>query len=426
MAVHLPFPNLDSVESILAFVIIFGALVFFHEMGHFLLAKRAGILCREFALGMGPKILSFKRGETEYTIRLLPIGGMVRMAGEDPEMDMLKTGMMVGLERDAVGKVTHILLDGAQSGSSRAISGRVLDYDLEHDLHITVDLEGEERRFSVHPQAQLVKDGKEAQIAPLNRQFKGKTVGQRFWAIFAGPAANFLLAFLLFVAIGLVYGVPKDVPQIGEVMPGGPAAEAGLIKGDKVVSIEGKPVASWRQIVEIVSQAPDKELLFEIERNGQISSIPVRVESDENNIGKIMVTQSLTYAPGEALKYGAESTYKFTLMILQSLGMLFTGAVGLDDLSGPVGIFQMTGQFAQQGVAVLMQWAAVLSINLGLFNLLPLPALDGGRLAFLLVEALRGKPVDPHKEGMVHFLGFAFLMLLILVVTWNDLQRLFA
>lgn len=426
MAAHLPLPNLDSVESILAFVVIFGALVFFHEMGHFLLAKRAGILCREFALGMGPKIFSLKRGETEYTIRLLPIGGLVRMAGEDPEMDMLKTGMMVGLERDAVGKVTHILLDGAESGSARVIAGKVLDYDLEHALVITLDIEGEERRFSVHPQAQLVQGGREVQIAPLNRQFKGKSVGQRFWAIFAGPAANFLLAFVLFVAIGLVYGVPNDVPQIGEVMPGGPAAEAGLKQGDKVVSIEGTPVSSWKQIVERVSRSPGQELLFEIERNGEITSVPVHVERDENNTGKIMVTQSLTYAPDEALKFGVDSTYKFTVMILQSLGMLFTGAVGLDDLSGPVGIFQMTGQFAQQGIAVLMQWAAVLSINLGLFNLLPLPALDGGRLAFLLVEALRGKPVDPHKEGMVHFLGFAFLMLLILVVTWNDLQRLFA
>lgn len=422
----MPFPNLDSLESILAFVIIFGALVFFHEMGHFLLAKRAGILCREFALGMGPKIFSFKRGETEYTIRLLPIGGMVRMAGEDPEMDMLKTGMMVRVERDAVGKVTHILLDEETPGSARAIAGRVLDYDLETKLFITLELDGEDRTFSIHPQAQLVKDGREAQIAPLNRQFKGKTVGQRFWAIFAGPAANFLLAFVLFVAIGLLYGVPDDVPKIGEVMPGGPAAEAGLVQGDRVVSIEGKPIASWRDIVEIVSTSPDKELQFEIERNGQVSTVPVHVEGDETNVGKIMVTQSMTYAPGEALKFGVTSTYKFTVMILQSLGMLFTGAVGLQDLSGPVGIFQMTGQFAQQGIAILMQWAAVLSINLGLFNLLPLPALDGGRLAFLLVEALRGKPVDPHKEGMVHFLGFAFLMLLILVVTWNDLQRLFA
>lgn len=422
----MPLPNLNSLDSILAFVIIFGALVFFHEMGHFLLAKRAGILCREFALGMGPKIFRFKYGETEYTLRLLPIGGMVRMAGEDPEMDLLKTGMLVGVKRDAVGKVTHILLDGVPADSTGVLAGKVVDYDLEKALTLILDIEGEERKFSVHPQAQLVMGGRETQIAPLNRQFHGKRVGQRFWTIFAGPAANFLLAFVLFVVIGLVYGVPNDAPQIGEVMPGGPAAQAGLVQGDRVLSVEGKPVSSWKEIVQIVSQSPDRDLRFEIERNGERSFVSVHVARDENNVGKIMVTQSLTYAPTEALGFGIESTYKFTVMILQSLGMLLMGDVGLKDLSGPVGIFQMTGQFAQQGLTVLMQWTAVLSINLGLFNLLPLPALDGGRLAFLAIEALRGKPVDPQKEGMIHFLGFAFLMLLILVVTWNDLQRLLA
>lgn len=420
----MPFPNLDSVESILAIVVVFGALVFVHELGHFLLAKRAGILCREFALGMGPKIFRVKRGETEYTLRLLPIGGLVRMAGEDPEMDMLKPHMEVSIERDALGKVTHILLDGPNAGSQRAISGTVVRFDLEQALSLTLEIDGEQRTYSVHPQAQLVSDGQEVQIAPLNRQFKGKTVSQRFWAIFAGPFANFLLAFLLFVMIGLLYGVPNGT-YLGEVRAGGPAAQAGLMEGDKVIAIQGQSVSTWKDVVQIISQAPDKELTFQYERNGQVNTVPVKVGKDENNIGKIMVTNSLTYAPGEVLKYGGSSTYEFTVMILKSLGMLFTGAVGLNDLSGPVGIFKMTGEFAQQGMAILMKWAAVLSINLGLFNLLPLPALDGGRLAFLAVEALRGRPIDPHKEGMVHFLGFAFLMLLILVVTWNDVQRLF-
>ncbi|MED1784770.1 RIP metalloprotease RseP [Brevibacillus fortis] len=421
----MPLPNLDSVESILAIVVVFGVLVFVHELGHFLLAKRAGILCREFALGMGPKIFRVKRGETEYTLRLLPIGGLVRMAGEDPEMDMLKPHMEVSVERDALGKVTHILLDGPSSGSARAITGTVVQFDLEQNLNIVLELDGEQKTFAVHPQAHLVKDGQEVQIAPLNRQFKGKTVSQRFWAIFAGPAANFLLAFVLFIVIGFLYGVPNG-SHLGNVIPGGPAAQAGLLPGDKVIAIQGQPVSSWKDVVEKISKAPDQQLTFEYERNGQRMTVPVKVGKDENNVGKIMVTNALTFAPGEVLKYGATSTYDFTVMILKSLGMLVTGEYGLKDLSGPVGIFKMTGEVAQQGMAILLKWAAVLSINLGLFNLLPLPALDGGRLAFLGVEALRGRPVDPHKEGMVHFLGFAFLMLLILVVTWNDLQRLFS
>ncbi|USG67963.1 RIP metalloprotease RseP [Brevibacillus ruminantium] len=420
----MPFPNLDSVESILAIVIVFGVLVFVHELGHFLLAKRAGILCREFALGMGPKIFSVKRGETEYTLRLLPIGGMVRMAGEDPELDILKPHMEVTLVRDAVGKVTRILLDGPSGDERGAVTGTIVRFDLEQALSIVLDTEGEQRTFSVHPQAHLVKDGYEVQIAPLNRQFKGKTIMQRFWAIFAGPAANFLLAFVLFIVIGLAYGVPSNGPILGDILPNGPAAKAGLQAGDKVISIQGQPVSTWKELVEIVGKSPDKDLGFVVLRGNQQISAKVHV-FNEKNVGKIMVTNAITYAPGEVLQYGANQTYEFTAMILKSLGMLFTGTVGLKDLSGPVGIFKMTGEFAQQGLAILMKWAAVLSINLGLFNLLPLPALDGGRLAFLVAEALRGRPVDPHKEGMVHFLGFALLMLLILVVTWNDLQRLF-
>jgi len=421
----LPFPNVDSFESILAIIVVFSLLVLVHELGHFLLAKRAGILCREFALGMGPKIFSIKRGETEYTLRLLPIGGLVRMAGEDPELDILKPHMRLGLERDAVGKVTRILLDPDDRALGRVVFGTVLRFDLEHALTLTMEVDGEQRTFSVHPQAHLVKGGQEVQIAPYNRQFKGKTVMQRFWAIFAGPAANFLLAFVLFASIGLMYGVPHDVAQLGEVRAGGPAAQAGLKEGDRVISIEGNPVNSWQDIVQAVSKSPGQRLTFVIERDGVRHTVPVQV-SDENKVGKILVASPVTYSPWEAVKYGAVSTYEFTAMILKSLALLFTGHVGLQDLSGPVGIFKMTGEFAQQGLAILMKWAAVLSINLGLFNLLPLPALDGGRLAFLLVEALRGRPVDPHKEGMVHFLGFAFLMLLILVVTWNDLQRLFS
>ncbi|UFJ42160.1 RIP metalloprotease RseP [Brevibacillus humidisoli] len=418
----MPLPSLDSFESILAIIVVFSLLVLVHELGHFLLAKRAGILCREFALGMGPKIFRFKRGETEYTVRALPIGGLVRMAGEDPELDVLKPRMEIAVELDQEGRVSRLLLDPKQWNEKRHVRGTIVHYDLEHKLTLTLETDEGQTSYPVHPQAHLVFADQEVQIAPYNRQFRGKTVGQRFWAIFAGPAANFLLAFVLLASLGLIFGVPNSKPLLGEVKPGGPAAQAGLLEGDRVLSIEGTPVKSWRQIVEIVSQSPNETLTFEVERNGTKKSFEVTVGS-KDNIGQIMVYSTITYSPWAAVKYGAYATYEYTALILTNLAMLFTGAVGLEDLSGPVGIFKMTGEFAQQGLEILIRWAAVLSINLGLFNLLPLPALDGGRLAFLGVEALRGRPVDPQKEGMVHFLGFAFLMLLILVVTWNDLQR---
>lgn len=420
----MPLPNFDSFESVIAIVVVFGMLVFVHELGHFLLAKRAGILCREFALGMGPKIFRFKRGETEYTLRLLPIGGMVRMAGEDPELDILKTHMTVGVELDHMGKIKRFLLDKLDSLPASALKGTLLDWEIDRKLTATLEIAGENRTFAVHPQALLVSGGQEVQIAPFNRQFGGKTVSQRFWAIFAGPAANFILAFVLLLSMGLIYGVPTNAPKIGPVNAGGPAAVAGLKEGDRVVSIDAKTVASWKEIVEVVSKSPGKTLTFVIDRNGQQLKLPVKVENNDQ-VGKIMVYSPVVYSPGEALRYGAVTTYDFTAMIVKGLASLFTGAVGLKDLSGPVGIFKMTGEFAQQGMSMLLKWAALLSINLGLFNLLPIPALDGGRLVFIIVEALRGKPIDPHKEGMVHFLGFALLMLLILVVTWNDLHRIF-
>ncbi|MBO8162492.1 MAG: RIP metalloprotease RseP [Brevibacillus sp.] len=419
----MPLPSLDSFESILAIIVVFSLLVLVHELGHFLLAKRAGILCREFALGMGPKIFRFKRGETEYTIRALPIGGLVRMAGEDPEMDLLKTRMEIAIEQDAMGRITRIILDPNQWRESHLIRGTVIKHDLEHRLTLTLETDGEQVAYEVHPQAHLVLADQEVQIAPYDRQFRGKTVSQRFWAIFAGPAANFLLAFLLLASLGLLFGVPNNEPLLGEVKTGGPAAQAGLLEGDRVLAIDGQPIQSWKQLVEIVSSSPGKTLTFQIEREGGKKSVDVTVGKSETGTGQIMVYSSVTHSPWAAAKYGAIATYEYTALILGNLAMLLTGAVGFEELSGPVGIFKMTGEFAQQGLEILIRWSAVLSINLGLFNLLPLPALDGGRLAFLAVEALRGRPVDPQKEGMVHFLGFAFLMLLILVVTWNDLQR---
>ncbi|WP_139489067.1 RIP metalloprotease RseP [Brevibacillus dissolubilis] len=405
-------------------IVVFGVLVFVHELGHFLLARRAGILCREFALGMGPRIFSVKRGETEYTLRLLPIGGLVRMAGEDPEMDVLKPHMEVGLELGEHDRVKRILVNEPRSTSSRVVYGTLISFDLEKQLTILLEQEGESRTYHVDPQAMLVNNGQEAQIAPLNRQFRGKTVSQRFWAIFAGPAANFLLAFVLLTGAAMAYGIPSNEPIIGEVVAGGPAAQAGLRTGDRVLSINGSPVSTWEQVAVTINQSPGKQLNLVVSRNGEELKIPVTPVT-EDNVGKIKMTQVIEYSFVESIKYGGMATYDFTMMILTGLGKLVTGGVGLNELSGPAGILQMTGHFATKGFEVLIRWTAVLSVNLGLFNLLPLPALDGGRLVFLGIEALRGRPVDPNKEGLVHFVGFAFLMLLIVVVTWNDIQRLF-
>ncbi|PCN45825.1 RIP metalloprotease RseP [Brevibacillus laterosporus] len=406
--------------SVIAFVVIFGLLVFFHEMGHFLLAKRAGILCREFALGMGPKMFSFKRGETEYTLRWLPIGGMVRMAGEDPEMEVLQPHMEVGVLFNQANQISHIYVT-PKDIPNHATLGNVVRYDLEHDLIMTLDIQGEMKTFAVDPKTMLVIEGKEVQIAPFNRQFKGKTIWQRFLAIFAGPAANFILAFVIFVMGALFFGAPSKDAVLGQVIPDGPAYQAGLKQGDRIISIDGTPINDWNQFVGAVNASPNKNIEMKINRDGQDMVVPVQV----NEQGKIMVGAGVKREIGLALTHGVDQTIFWTKTIFTNLAQLFTGHVSVKDLSGPAGIFTMTSQFAQNGLAALFTWTALLSINLGIFNLLPIPALDGGRLVFIAIEALRGKPIDPNKEGMVHFVGFALLMMLILVVTWNDIQRLF-
>lgn len=418
-------------STVIAFIVIFGALVFFHELGHFVFAKRAGILCREFAIGFGPKIFSHKKGETIYTIRLLPIGGFVRMAGEDPEMIEIKPGYRIGLlfnEKEEANKI--ILTNKEKYPDARVVE--VEHADIEHELVIKGYVEGEEderlQSFPVSANAVLVENGTETLIAPYDRQFASKTLWQRTMAIFAGPMMNFILAFVVFVLIGIMQGIPTNDPVLGKLTEDGAAMEAGLKEGDYIQSVDGAEISSWSDVVEIIRKHPNKELQFSLERSGEELQLPVTPkvqEADGEKIGIIGVFQPMEKSPIKAISHGAKETYLWTKEIFVMLGKLVTGQFSIDALSGPVGIYVSTDTVAKSGIFYLMKWAAILSINLGIMNLLPIPALDGGRLMFFAVEAVRGKPIDRHKEGMVHFIGFALLMLLMLVVTWNDIQRFF-
>ncbi|MCG7312231.1 RIP metalloprotease RseP [Priestia flexa] len=417
-------------NTVIAFIIIFGALVFFHELGHLIFAKRAGILCREFAIGFGPKILSFKRDETVYTIRLLPLGGFVRMAGEDPEMIDVKPGQVIGLLFNNDEKVEKVVINNKeQYPDARVIE--VEHADLEHEMVIKgYESEDEERlhTFRVAEESYFIVDGDEVQIAPYSRQFASKTLGQRAMAIFAGPLMNFVLAFVIFVVLGISQGYAVDKPVLGELTKDGAAIEAGLKQGDEVQAIDGAAVSTWQDVVEVIRKHPEQEITFTVNRGDETREIEVTPDSremGEEKIGLIGV-----YAPVEksvigSITNGATETATWMKEIVTGLGKLVTGQFSLDMLSGPVGIYAATDQVAQSGIYYLMKWAAVLSINLGIVNLLPIPALDGGRLVFFAVEAVRGKPIDRQKEGVVHFIGFALLMLLMLVVTWNDIQSFF-
>ncbi|WP_141433449.1 RIP metalloprotease RseP [Bacillus sp. 03113] len=418
-------------STVIAFIIIFGALVFFHELGHFIFAKRAGILCREFAIGFGPKVFSHKKGETTYTIRLLPLGGFVRMAGEDPEMVDIKAGYRVALLFNKDDQVSKIILNNKEKyPDARVIE--VESADIEHDLVIKGYVEGDEdeqiKVFPIHRKAVIIENGVETQLAPHDRQFGSKTLGQRTMAIFAGPMMNFILAFVVFVMIALLQGIPTNDPALGKLTEDGAALKAGLKKGDIVNSIDGAEISNWNDVVEIIRKSPNQQLEFSIERNGKEHEIPVTPQErviEGKKIGIIGVYTPMEKSPVKAISYGVKETYFWTKEIFSMLGKLVTGQFSINALSGPVGIYVSTDTVAKSGIYYLMKWAGILSINLGIMNLLPIPALDGGRLMFFAVEAVRGKPIDRQKEGMVHFIGFALLMLLMLVVTWNDIQRFF-
>ncbi|WLV25794.1 RIP metalloprotease RseP [Aciduricibacillus chroicocephali] len=416
--------------TVIAFIFMFGLLVFIHEFGHLIFAKRAGMLAREFAIGFGPKIFSFVKNETLYTIRLLPVGGYVRVAGEDPEIQDLNPGQHIGLEFNGEGKVSKIIVNNkAKHPYARVIE--VERADLDHDLVIEgyePEEHGERLVFPVDRKAVYVQDEKETQIAPYDRQFASKTKRQRAMQLFAGPMMNFLLAIVLFIVLGIIQGVPSDTAKIANIREGSPAEQAGLVNGDQIVQINNKHIKSFEQMALYIQEHPGEELDLTVKRDGgskQFTLVPDKVKVEGQEIGRIGVSQAMEKSFTGTFTYGFEKTYSTTKLILTNLFMLVTGQYSIDMLSGPVGIYDITDQVVQTGFNNFLLWTAMLSVNLGIVNLVPLPALDGGRLLFILIEAVRGKPLDPQKEGIFHFVGFALLMLLMIVVTWNDIQRLF-
>lgn len=420
---------MGMIGVVLSTVLVFFVIVTIHEWGHYYFAKRSGILVREFAIGFGPKLFSVKRGETRYTLRLVPAGGFVRMAGEDPEIVEVQPGQTVAV-RVKENQVTRIYLDRLDERTG-TVRGEVETVDLERSLAIKLLIEGESESFSVHPQALVISKGKDTQIAPIDRHFGSKPVRKRAMAIFAGPMMNFILAFVLYAVYAQMVGMPVDNPDkliIRTIESNMPAAGVDLRKGDVVESVGGEKIgADLEKMIDLIGNSPGVPIELKVLREGQTHTVQLTPMANEDGIGKVGISAS---PPTRAATFGETITRAANLMkvstefIFESFKMLITGQFKFDDLGGPVRTANVTAEIAKKGIVQLTSWTALLSLYLGIFNLLPVPALDGSRLIFLGLEAVRRKPIDPNKESMVHFIGFAMLMLLMVAVTYNDILRL--
>lgn len=355
------------VVTIIVFVLVFGVVVIAHELGHFLLAKLNGIKVLQFAIGMGPDIIKFTKGETKYVLKLLPIGGACMFEGEDG------------------------IYSAAQDGSDKT--------DQKPD-----------------------------------GAFNDANVWSRIATVFAGPFFNIILAFLLSLIVVGFSGA--SIPKIVALTEGYPAIAAGLMEGDIITRMDGERIYLQGEVTFASALSRGEPMEIEYMRSGEKYTVVVTPQFGERDnryyIG-FSVGETVKCNGLDLIKYSVYEVRYWFKATIKSLLMLVQGRLSANDLSGPVGIATMIDETIEETkpyglptvVLNMINFAVLLSVNLGVMNLLPLPALDGGRLLFLLIEVVRGKPVSPNKEGLVHFIGFVALMILMVFVLYNDIVRIF-
>ena len=520
--------------DILLFIFVLGIIILVHEAGHFYFAKKAGILCHEFAIGMGPIVYQKRKGETVYAVRAIPIGGFVSMAGEAVSDALISKDQTIGLKLNEQGNVYEIILTDKLASD---VIGKVVDYDLYgkdfNGLYIDIEKEGVVTKYPVNRDA-IYQLGKERTmwITPEEKSFESKTLWQRFLVVFGGPLMNFILALIIYFIMGWFVFVPTmDSNEIDSVATGYTAEVAGIQDGDLITSIGVDdmvyPINDWTDLQTVMSQLNTVYIDVTVDRDGQllsfdnltlslyIQSAGIANRSEDGVImdgesavigqtfgraavqdgleagdlitsivhngttytittwddilntfrvvtsGDITVNYEREGVAGDVtyslisqhaleplghdtivfqLGVSATSHFDFGYSVLYAprafwgnvrevfvtLGLLFSPAenLGIGDLSGPVGIFSLVSARASQGFLSLMSLMAFLSVNIGLLNLLPIPALDGGRLAFLGIEAVTRKPLNRKLENWINTVMFFALMGLFVFVTYNDIIRL--
>ena len=377
--------------TIVAAIFVFGLLVLVHELGHFMVAKLTGMRVDEFAIGFGPKLWSRKYGETLYAIRAVPLGGFNRIAGMDYEI----------IER--MGNEAEEKADdgGRESGWRRYIPS----VNRENVVMVPDDEGAGERAYFRRP------------------------IWARMLMVLAGSFMNFILPLFIFFGIFYFSGVatPSPEPVIGAVMAEKPAAMAGLMKGDRILTIDGSEVTKWEDISRQIQGAEGKPFKLTYQRDGEVRSATLIPEEEPDSKRVIIgITSSADiYQPGilEAAGLAFQKVVFVLMAMLGALIQLVQGSVGADALSGPVGIVQMTGEVANQGILPLLNFTAFLSLHLGLINLLPVPALAGGHFVMLVLEGLRGKPLGPKAMYYIQAAGVTLLVSLMIFTTFNDLMK---
>lgn len=422
--------------TIVSFMIVFGVLVTVHEYGHMFFAKRAGIMCPEFAIGMGPKIFSFRKNETLYTIRLLPVGGYVRMAGDGLEEPLVEPGMNVKVKLNDKDEITHIILDD-QHKFQKIEAIEVKQCDFKDDLYIEgiTSYDNERHHFNIAEKAYFVENGSLIQIAPRHRQFAHKKPLPKFLTLFAGPLFNFILALILFIALAYFQGTPTT--SVGQLADHYPAQQAGLKSGDKIVQVGQYKTKSFDDIQSAANKIKDNKTTIKFERDNQTKTVDITPKKQV--IKQTKLNSETTYILGfqpekehtliKPIALGFDQFVSASTLIFKAVGTMiasiFTGQFSFDMLNGPVGIYHNVDSVVKQGIIALTYYTALLSVNLGIMNLLPIPALDGGRILFVIYEAIFRRPVNKKAETIIIAAGAIFVLIIMVLVTWNDIQRYF-
>ena len=382
----------------LAPIVVFGIVIFIHELGHFLAAKWAGVYAPRFSVGFGPALWRRRRGETEYILAAVPLGGYVRMASKDDE----STAFLEGGSED----------DMAREQQDRATKPK--DWD---------------------PEAMIPHGPKPI---PPDRWFESKPLWKRIVILIAGVTMNVLLAWVVTVGTVAAYGEPYLPAVVDSVVAGRPAAAAGLMRGDSMIAIDGAPVRTFTEVVTIISARPGRATSIDVIRGGSPVRITVTPLPEEftdpigggtQTVGRIGVIPRGDIArqrtgPVDAVVTGTKVTAAMAGSIVGVVRGLFTGSIGVENLGGPIAIARVSVEAAQGGLETFLALIAFLSINIAVLNLLPIPVLDGGQILIHLLEAVKGSPFSPRAREYILRAGLAIILMLVVLVMYNDIRAL--